>query len=221
MAARQIKGIPANLQILHVEQELPGDDTTVLDAVLAVDGERVDLLAEEAALLKAAGGGAGTLTGDGAARLAAIGARLQAIDAAGAPARASKILHGLGFDDGASKRATATFSGGWRMRVALAQALFAEPDILLLDEVRGEKEGWERARERKTERAPTSPPPPPPDPPADQPPRPARRPVARRLSRGPAGDAAGGEPCPGFLKCGLHRHCPPRRPQADRPPRRL
>ena len=56
MAARQIKGIPANLQILHVEQELPGDETTVLDAVLAVDGEREELLAEEASLLAAAGG---------------------------------------------------------------------------------------------------------------------------------------------------------------------
>ena len=67
-------------------------------------------------------------------RLGEIHERLNAIDAHGAPARAARILVGLGFDEEAQHRPLDTFSGGWRMRVALAALLFSEPDLLLLDE---------------------------------------------------------------------------------------
>ena len=67
-------------------------------------------------------------------RIADIQTRLVDIDAHAAPARAARILSGLGFDEAAQNRALSEFSGGWRMRVALAAVLFSAPDLLLLDE---------------------------------------------------------------------------------------
>ena len=67
-------------------------------------------------------------------RIAEIQTRLGDIDAHAAPARAARILSGLGFDEAAQNRALSEFSGGWRMRVALAAVLFSAPDLLLLDE---------------------------------------------------------------------------------------
>ena len=67
-------------------------------------------------------------------RIAEIQTRLVDIDAHAAPARAASILTGLGFDEAAQNRALSEFSGGWRMRVALAAVLFSAPDLLLLDE---------------------------------------------------------------------------------------
>ena len=108
-------------RIGSVPQDPPGGDITVLDAVLAADVERTALLAESEACH------------DGL-RLADIHARLDEIGAASAPARAASILHGLGFDNDAQARPCGEFSGGWRMRVALAGTLFSNPDLLILDE---------------------------------------------------------------------------------------
>ena len=85
-------------------------------------------MAERAALL------AESETAQDPDRLAQVHERLLAIDAYAAPARAARILSGLGFDEAAQARPLDGFSGGWRMRVALAALLFSQPDLLLLDE---------------------------------------------------------------------------------------
>lgn len=113
--------MPRSWRIGTVAQEAPGGDTTPLDAVLTADTERTALLAE----LETATDGY---------RIADIHDRLIAIGADAAPARAGAILHGLGFDAAAQARPLSSYSGGWRMRVALAGVLFARPDLLLLDE---------------------------------------------------------------------------------------
>jgi ATP-binding cassette subfamily F protein 3 len=105
----------------HVAQEAPGGDASLLDTVLAADTERSALLAELD----------GTPDPD---RIGTIHDRLAAIGADTAPARAGAILSGLGFDTAAQSRPCSEYSGGWRMRVALARALFLEPEVLLLDE---------------------------------------------------------------------------------------
>jgi ATP-binding cassette, subfamily F, member 3 len=113
--------IQRGLRVGHVAQEAPGGPESLIEWVLAQDGERASLLAEAE-------------TADDAHRIAEIHERLGDIDAHAAPARAAQILAGLGFDEEAQGRACREFSGGWRMRVALAAVLFLEPDILLLDE---------------------------------------------------------------------------------------
>ncbi|HEV2161568.1 MAG TPA: ABC-F family ATP-binding cassette domain-containing protein [Stellaceae bacterium] len=112
---------PRDWKIGAVAQEAPGGDASLLDTVLAADGERAALVA------------AAETETDGH-RIAEIHARLDAIDAYAAPARAASILSGLGFSAAEQARPCAEFSGGWRMRVALAAILFAAPDLLLLDE---------------------------------------------------------------------------------------
>ncbi|WP_455429107.1 ABC-F family ATP-binding cassette domain-containing protein [Fodinicurvata halophila] len=102
-------------------QEAPGGQTSLIDTVLAADQERT-------ALLKEAESATDPM------RIAEIHERLTSIRADSAPARASRILAGLGFDEEAQQRPCASYSGGWRMRVALAALLFSEPELLLLDE---------------------------------------------------------------------------------------
>jgi ATP-binding cassette subfamily F protein 3 len=110
-----------NARVGSVEQEAPGGAQTLIDFVLDADVERRALLAEAEH--------AGEPT-----RIAEIQTRLADIVAHAAPARAARILAGLGFDEAAQGRVLSEFSGGWRMRVALAAVLFSAPDLLLLDE---------------------------------------------------------------------------------------
>ncbi|WP_306030133.1 ABC-F family ATP-binding cassette domain-containing protein [Stappia sp. MMSF_3263] len=113
--------MPKGLRIGQVAQEAPGTEETLLEVVLAADTERALLLAEAE-------------TASDPLRIAEIHTRLADIDAHTAEARAARILAGLGFDADAQARPCSAFSGGWRMRVALAAVLFSEPDLLLLDE---------------------------------------------------------------------------------------
>ncbi|GHE85987.1 glycosyl transferase family 1 [Aliiroseovarius zhejiangensis] len=113
--------VPKGARIGGVAQEVPASQTSLLDTVLAADTERAALMAEAE-------------TATDAHRIADIQTRLADIDAWSAEARASAILKGLGFDDDQHALPCADFSGGWRMRVALAAVLFSEPDLLLLDE---------------------------------------------------------------------------------------
>jgi len=113
--------MPRGTRIGYIAQEAPSGTTTPIEAVLAADTERAALLAESE-------------TCDDPDRLGDIYDRLGAIDAYTAPARASAILVGLGFDEEMQGRPLDSYSGGWKMRVALAALLFSRPDLLLLDE---------------------------------------------------------------------------------------
>ncbi len=113
--------IPARARIGGVAQEVPSSSTSLIDTVLQADTERTALLAEAE-------------TATDPHRISEIQTRLADIDAWSAEGRASAILKGLGFDAEAQLRPCSDFSGGWRMRVALAGVLFAQPDYLLLDE---------------------------------------------------------------------------------------
>jgi ATP-binding cassette subfamily F protein 3 len=113
--------LPSRARIGRVAQEAPAGPETLIDVVLAADTERAALLVERE-------------TAKDPLRIAEIETRLIDIDAWSAPSRAARILAGLGFDEAAQSRACSEFSGGWRMRVALAAILFVEPDLLMLDE---------------------------------------------------------------------------------------
>ena len=112
---------PSGTRIGYLAQEAPGGEATAFETVLAAATERAELLAEAEGI-------------DDAHRIGEIHERLNAIDAHGAPARAARILAGLGFGEEGQHQPLSSFSGGWRMRVALAALLFSEPDLLLLDE---------------------------------------------------------------------------------------
>jgi ATP-binding cassette subfamily F protein 3 len=113
--------VPRATRIGWVTQEAPGGPDSLIEFVLAADQERHRLLQEAE-------------TAHDPERIALIHERLADIGAHAAPSRAARILAGLGFDEAAQQRPCAEYSGGWRMRVALAAMLFSEPDLLLLDE---------------------------------------------------------------------------------------
>jgi len=113
--------IPRGARIGGIAQEVPSGPESLISVVLAADVERTDLLAE-----------ADIATDP--TRISDIYIRLADIEAHSAEARAASILHGLGFDNDAQQRPCSDYSGGWRMRVALAAVLFSQPDFLLLDE---------------------------------------------------------------------------------------
>ncbi|MFM5907178.1 MAG: ATP-binding cassette domain-containing protein [Novosphingobium sp.] len=113
--------MPRGSRLGYIAQEAPGGDSTPFETVLAADTERAALMAESEVC-------------HDPDRLAEVHERLIAIEAHSAPSRAARILNGLGFDEEAQQRPLESFSGGWRMRVALAALLFSQPDLLLLDE---------------------------------------------------------------------------------------
>ena len=113
--------MPRRTRLGYIAQEAPAGTRTPFETVLAADTERTELLEESE-----------TCTDH--ERLADVHERLLAIDAYSAPSRAARILTGLGFDEDMQAQQLDSFSGGWRMRVALAALLFSAPDVLLLDE---------------------------------------------------------------------------------------
>ena len=113
--------MPRKTRVGYIAQEAPSGTATPFDTVLAADTERAELLVASE-------------TEQDPDKLGDIHERLIAIDAYTAPARAARILIGLGFDEDMQAQPLDSFSGGWKMRVELAALLFSEPDLLLLDE---------------------------------------------------------------------------------------
>jgi ATP-binding cassette subfamily F protein 3 len=113
--------MPRGTRLGYIAQEAPSGSATPFETVLAADTERAALMAEAESC-------------HDPDRLGHVYDRLLAIDAYTADARAARVLLGLGFDEEMQRRPLDSYSGGWKMRVALAALLFSEPDVLLLDE---------------------------------------------------------------------------------------
>ncbi|XP_020781560.2 ATP-binding cassette sub-family F member 1 [Boleophthalmus pectinirostris] len=128
--ANRALSIPPNIDVLLCEQEVVADDTPAVQAVLKADTRRLKLLEEERQLQARLEKGEDSV----AERLDKVYEELRVIGAAAAEAKARRILAGLSFTPEMQNRPTKKFSGGWRMRVSLARALFMEPTLLMLDE---------------------------------------------------------------------------------------
>ena len=116
--------LPAAWELAHVAQQTPDSDRPAIEFVL--DGDR-ELRSIQAQLAAADAAGDGLRHGE-------LAGRLEAIDGYGAESRAARLLHGLGFAPGEERRPVNSYSGGWRMRLALARTLMCRSDLLLLDE---------------------------------------------------------------------------------------
>lgn len=148
--SRREVAIPTHISILHVEQEITGDDTSAIQAVLDADVWRKHLLKEqdkiskELQAIEAERSQMADTSNESASldkqregldiTLSDIHSKLSEMESDRAESRAATILAGLGFSPERQQHPTKSFSGGWRMRLALARALFCEPDLLLLDE---------------------------------------------------------------------------------------
>ena len=129
IASHDLK-LPPRIDFLYVEQEVVADDTPAVEAVLRADTVRWDLLEEEKTLMEAID--AGDESGDKIDRLQVVIDELTNMGADSAEAKARRILFGLGFDEDMQTKPTKMFSGGWRMRISLARALFVEPTLLMV-----------------------------------------------------------------------------------------
>ncbi|KAK9809880.1 hypothetical protein WJX72_000914 [[Myrmecia] bisecta] len=119
--------IPDHIDIYFLDREIAATDLTALQAVMSVDEEKARLEKEADSLLH-------DDSPEAEVRLEDIYERLEKLDASTTEARAGQILHGLGFNKQMQNKKTCDFSGGWRMRIALARALFVDPTFLILDE---------------------------------------------------------------------------------------
>ena len=145
LALREVP-IPTHISVLYVEQEIVGDETTALESVLQADVWRHKLTMEEKELnqklesLEKAPAPEGEDAEEAkkaleaekdelSARLGDVQKKLVDMEAETGPARAGLLLAGLGFNDADQQKTTKSFSGGWRMRLALARALFVKPDV--------------------------------------------------------------------------------------------
>ncbi|TKY71417.1 ABC transporter F family member 4 [Spatholobus suberectus] len=131
--------VPKNIDVLLVEQEVVGDDKTALEAVVSANDELVKIRQEVTSLQNATSVEESVdkdndEEDDTGEKLAELYDKLQLMGSDAAEAQASKILAGLGFSKDMQGRPTKSFSGGWRMRISLARALFVQPTLLLLDE---------------------------------------------------------------------------------------